>query len=234
MPWQKSFQLKEFKDFWRVSPIMFHDGSYGSIELKKELLEQGNQKTVMEWLSYSTAAATRNQFYVGSAPLHYALTDLLCENEDHPHYQKNVEEIRTFLEKELQSKLYTISIPFYYASPRPDQLNHFQGSKSYIVEEHLFGVEGLLQQLWDADRVCTTLLGEEDSNRVNTVNQWLCHKDTYVCRERTKSSLNLSGSVQIGIDAQHLRIEVGAASTHSKRLPALGMRIRKLHKRKLL
>ena len=233
MPWQKSFQLKEFADFWRVSPISFHDGSYGSIELKKELLEQGSHKTLMEWLSYSTKAAALNQFYAGSAPLHHSLTDLLCENEDHPYYKKNIEEIRNFLEKELQSNLYVISIPFYYASPLPDRLNHFQGSKSYITLEHLFGVEGILQQLWDADRICTALLGEEDSHRVNKVSQWLCHKDTYLCRERTKSSLNVSGGVQIGIDAQHFRIEITSASTYSKRLPALGMRIRKLHRRKL-
>ena len=233
MSWQKSFQLKEFADFWKVGPILFHDGSYGAIELKKELLEQGSQKTVMEWLSYSIKAAPQNQFYVWSAPLHYALTDLLCENEDHPHYKKTIGEIKTFLGKELQSNLYTLSVPFYRTSPAPDQINHFQGPKSYITAEHLFGTEGNLQQLWDADRICAALLGEEDSNRVNKVNQWLCSKDTYISREKNKSSCRDSGSVQIGIDAQHLRIEIGSPSTQKKKLPALGMRIRKLHQRRL-
>ena len=231
MPWQRSFQLKEFNDFWRISPISFRDGSYGAMELKKELLEQGSKKTQTEWLAYSIDAVRHNGFYVGSAPLHYSLTDLLCENKNHLQYTKIIEEIRNFLEERLKLQLNTLSIPFYHPMPSPDEISHFQGfPKSYLTREHLFGTEEYLPQLWDADRMCLALLGEEDSARVNAVNQWLCNKDTYLSRVRTKIPSKGLGKIQLGIDANSFRIEVGTSSTITQ-LPALGMRIRRLRKR---
>ncbi len=223
MPWQKSFQLKAFSDYWRVSPVQLHNG-YGAVELQKNLLDKGRKKKWAEWEKYTKDAVEQDRFYVGSSQMHYALTDLLYENKDHPIHKDEIEQIRTFLKQELHRPLATLSRCIYAPLPLPDSLIHVQGSNSYLKREHLFGRNNHLYRLWDADRICAALFEEEDWGRVNRVNQWLSKQDTYLVRNNTKPN---------AIDDRYVCLAIGNnflictnASLGFNEFPALGMRIR--------
>lgn len=225
MPWQKSFQLKEFEDFWRLSPVKFYHG-YGSLDLQKSLLDKGRKKDFPEWESYTRTAVSKDEFYVGSSPMHYALIDVLCENEDHPIHKDLVEKIREFLEQQLQRPLLTLSKTTYRPLPDHDFYTHVQGNLSYTQPEHLFGSNGHLHTLWDAQRISTAFFAEADPQRVNKVTQWLSKQDVYVTREKTKvnAAREKCACVARGNPGLHLCINVPM----DKFFPALGMRIRAL------
>ena len=223
MPWQRSFQLKDFNDFWRISPVQFYNGC-GALELQKSLLDKGKKKKWPEWEKYTETAVGKDEFYVGSSPMHYALTDLLYENKDHPRYRREIEEIRAFLEQELQRPLVTLSKTLHVPLPFPDSVIHTQGVKSYNQLEHLFGSNGYLNQLWDADRICAALFGEEDWGRVNRVNHWLSNKDTSIARNNTKPQKVKDRCVCFGI-GKDFTVCIDA-STKYHDFPAFGMRIR--------
>lgn len=225
MPWQKSFQPKEFADFWRVSPVQFYNG-YGSLDLQKSPLDEGRMKHFPEWLSFTQAAVPRDEFYVGSSPMHYALIDLLCENEDHPIHKNVVEKIREYLGQQLSRPLITLSKTIYKPLPGYDSYTHIQSSLRYTKPEHLFGSDGHLHTLWDAKRISTAFFAEGDPQRVNRVTQWLSKNDVYVTREKTKPNAVREKCVCLarGKHGLHLCINVPM----DKAFPALGMRIRGL------
>jgi len=226
MPWQKSFQLRDFENFWRISPVQLHNG-YGALEVQKSLLDEGRKKTFPEWENYTQAAIRRDEFYVGSSPMHYALIDLLCENEDHPVYGGATEKIREFLEIQAQRSLLTLSKTTYRPFPYPDSATHIQGTQKYEEPEHLFGSSGPLARLWDADRMCTALFGKEDAKRVIKVNHWFSQKDTYLAREHDKPKTSHEKAVCFiaGPNGFHIGINCPISQTYCS---ALGMRIRGL------
>lgn len=227
MPWQRSFRLKEFADFWRVSPISLQ-GGYAALELQKDFLDLGKKRTFPEWVAYSKAAATQNKFYVGSSAMHYALTDLLHENKDHPKYSCEIESIREFLEKKLSKPLMTLSKTTYRPLPYPDSITHTQGNTRYSKLEHLFGSNGYLHNLWDGDRMCDALFGEEDKDMVTKVNQWISHKDTYLSRGNSKDKTAYEGCVYLVIGKVTFHVGINASISQNY-FRALGMCIRGQH-----
>lgn len=227
MPWQRSFHLKVFSDFWRISPVYLHSG-YAAIELQKELADEGDQKDLLGWDDYVKRARSHD-FVPGSSQMHHALVDLLCQNEDHPRYRIEIEKIRSFLEQKLQQQpLSTRSLAMYSPMPSPDNIFHLSGQRLHYVPEHLFGVNGYFHNIWDGDRMSFAILGEEDLQRTNHVYQWLSKKDTHLERNNKKKSSLDMGWVSLGITSSSFNIKINV--NVRDRLPALGMRVRGFHK----
>lgn len=227
MSWQKSFELKEFDDCWRISPVRLYEG-YGTVELQKDLLDKGRKKNFSKWLSFTQAAVSKGEFHVGSSSMHYSWIDLLCENEGHPLHGKNIEQVRQFVEQHLQRPLITLTKTTYRPFPYYDSFMHIQGSVRYEQPEHLFGRDGSLRNLWDAERMCAAFFGHEDSKRVNRVSSWLSQKETYLSREHSKPSKSShENTVCLYIGQADFHISINSPS-QSCSFPAFGMRIRGL------
>lgn len=234
MAWQKSFHVKEFDEFWRVSPIRYCDEAC-AVELMKEPLDGGNQKTLPDWIEYSKKAIGFDSFYVGSSELQYCLADALCQNISHPKYKAKVEDIRTFLENQFkQDFLWTLTKVIYqpYSNPNPDMVTHNPSMPdNYSILEHMFGADGDLNALWDADRICDALLGTDDADRVNEVYRLITKQNTVLHRIPQKPPRQKEKGACLGIFAGSFYIVANAGIKNIK--PALGMRVRQKRKENL-
>lgn len=228
MAWQKSFHVKEFDKFWRVSPVPY-GGEVCAIELKKKPLDDGKPRTLPYWIEYSKKAIDLDYFYVGSSELHHSLTDSLCQNRGHPKYKAKVEDIRTFLESQFKQDFpWTLTKVIYepYSSQQPDTVIHNPSMPdNYSLLEHMFGATGSLNTLWDADRMCDALLGTDDAGRVNAIYRWILRQNTFLHRNHQKQPRQKERGVLLGSFGGSFHIVADTSINNTK--PALGMRVRK-------
>ncbi len=231
MAWQTGFNIKEFADFWRISPVWYCD-EIGALELLKKPLDDGNPRTLPGWIDYSKKAIAADGFYVGSSVLHHSLADALKQNRKHPVYKTRIKEVQAFLEDQVNQNIWTLTRVIYesYISPHPDRVIHSPSlPDSYQAHEHMFGIGGALHTLWDADRVCDTLLGTDDVDQVIEIYKWLLGKNTFLERNLRKRLRKEERGVSLGASQNAFSIAANAGTYNS--LPALGMRLHRKRKK---
>lgn len=232
MTWNPRFHVKEFADFWRVSPVSCH-GSKGAVEFKKELLENGASHGLPFWINYSVIKEKKGDFYVGSSALHHALFRTLEENEDHPTYKSKIEDIRVFLKQNLTTRpVWTLSQVHYgnNSSSLPDMVEHSPKMPGgYDIDEYMFGLNDYLSNLWDRDRIGKILL-DDSPKKIDKVYEWMCGEEFYLWRREARPSSDKINGIALGV-FQDDDFGMTAKRPVNNPLPAFGMRAKWMRKK---
>ena len=183
------FSLEDLTDSYRVAGINYRNDIY-QVDLKKDLLDNGNSKTQDEWIEYTKNAMQNNKFYVGDMPLYYSLFQTLFKNKDNAQFKDNIEEARKFLQKTCKDYWLMTLSRINYNKPGKDIITHDYGLQDKLeVQEDIIGSDGFISQL-NPEKELKAVLGSSDINEINQVYDWISGKNAYIWRINSKPEQN--------------------------------------------
>ena len=181
---QKETNLETLEDFWTIGNVEYRNGIY-TVDLAKELLDNGNTKTQEQWAEYSKQAKQNNSFHTGDFPLYHAIFTTLFNNRNGK--QKNdVEEIRQFIKQKMVEKwIMTLTRIQYNPKKQKDKVIHnYNLPDQYPIETDSFvGDDGYIKSTNNVKAPLQTLLDtKQNVNEINDVYKWLTDVDAYLWR----------------------------------------------------
>ena len=213
--------------FWSISGVPYRN-TIETVDLAKNLLDNGNAKTQDDWILFSRSAKQSGEFYVGDFPLYHALFTTLFIMRDHPAKRKEVEEMRSFLKDKFEKYWLTTLTRIIY-QPRPqDTIVHNKA----MSDECRVNVDFIDRDEYvkDSQRPhdYKTLLGTDNLGVINSVYNWITGKDAYLIRINQRPT-----TVQERVAwfvADSARAVLGCGRYPSDANPALGVRVARAKK----
>ena len=180
----KQVNLETSLDFWTIPNVEYRNGIC-TVDIAKQLLDNGNAKTQDEWVEYSKQAQQNNGFYAGDFPLYHAIFTTLFKNKDGS--QKDaVEEIREFIKQKMIEKwLITLTRIRYAPKNQKNKVIHnYNMPDQYAVElDSFIGPDGFIEKTTKVEGPLQALLGTQQSiKEINSVYKWLTDVDAYLFR----------------------------------------------------
>jgi hypothetical protein len=173
--------LQSNNDFWTIENVEYRDSIY-KVDLLKDLLDKGNSKNQDDWVKYSKNAQDNNNFYVGDFPLYHSLFTSLHKLNDKPE----IEEIRSFLQKQFIEKwLMTLTRIKYQSSGKDDIIHNYKMSDEYSVKDNFVGPDEYVKDSKNKINY-KSLLGTDNLKEINEVYNWITGKDIYLWRLNSK------------------------------------------------
>jgi len=168
-----NFSLEDLKDFYRINGINYREGTY-TVDLLKNLLDNGNRKTQDGWVEYSQKAQQNNEFYVGDLPLYFAIKHSLYQNRN-GKYQDKIENVRKFIKQQMfSSSLITLTRINYNKLGKDKAIHNYKTSDQYELFGDIAGLEGeIINSETNTKSALGSIIGNNDINEVNKVYKWL-------------------------------------------------------------
>jgi len=152
-----------------------------TVDLAKELLDNGNSKTQEQWIEFSKQAQENNNFYVGDMPLYHAVFTALSKNNT-----KDVEEAMNFIKEQMRAKwLMTLTRIRYNPTGKDSVINNYNMKDEYIFETNFVGADEFIQDSTDNDYL-KAILGTNNINEINEVYQRISSTDAHIWRVNSK------------------------------------------------
>lgn len=180
--------LEILTNFWTIPNVKYRNEIY-TVDLRKQLLDNGNSKTQEKWAEYSRQAQKNNGFYTGDFPLYHAIFTTLYKSKD--GNQKNrIEEIRQFIKQQMINKwLMTLTRIRYAPKNQKDKVIHnYDMPDQYAVEiDSFIGPDGFIKNTSNVKAPLHALLDtQQDTKEINSVYKWLTGADAYIWRLKSK------------------------------------------------
>src|SRR3989344_4579553 len=111
--------LTSTQDSWKIEGVEYRDGIY-TVNLAKQLLDNGNLKTQQEWIDYRNQSQKNRGFYTADMPLHHSIFKALYQQRD----TTEAKEVREFLEQQFKEKWLQTLTRITYTPKGEDKLTH--------------------------------------------------------------------------------------------------------------
>ncbi len=220
----KQVSLETLEDFWTIPNVEYRNGIC-TVDLAKQLLDNGNAKTQDEWVEYSKQAQQNNGFYAGDFPLYHAIFTTLFKNKDGS--QKDaVEEIREFIKQKMIEKwLITLTRIGYAPKNQKNKVIHnYNMPDQYAVElDSFIGPDGFIENTKNVKEPLQALLGtQQNIKEINSVYKWLTDVDAYLFR--LNSGVQNTDERVARFDANSVRAGLGCNLNPQDSNAGLGVR----------
>ncbi len=186
--------LETLTDFWTIPNVKYRNGIY-TVDLAKQLLDNGNSKVQEGWVEYSKQAKNNNNFYTGDLPLYHATFTTLFKNREGK--QKNeIREIRRFLCSTFESKgILTLTRIEY--NPRKDKVIHNFGMHDrYGCSENIVGPNEWVEHSSNK-KLYKAILGTDKIKEIINVYGWGTERGAYLWRMHFKPEETYTGAVRL-------------------------------------
>nr|AQS34944.1 hypothetical protein [uncultured archaeon] len=180
--------IQSSDDFWSISGVQYRDGIY-TVDLMKNLLDEGKARTQDQWVEYSTEAQKTGEFYVSDYPLFYQTLRTVFSSKDDSKMKDQAEEIKTTLKGLSRNHWLTTLTRISYHPKGEDVVIHNYGmDDQYKINQKFVGKNGWIKELKNKDTY-SALLGTDKISEINETFQWLNGTDAYIFRinEKPKS-----------------------------------------------
>jgi hypothetical protein len=173
--------LQSNSGFWTIENVPYRNQLL-QVDLLKELLDNGNAKTQDKWSKYSKMAKRSGDFYVGDFPLYHSLFASLYNLKD----KSNIEEIRSFLQKQFKEKWLTTLTKIKYNPKGNDEIIHnYNLADEYSFHDSFIGPDEYVKDSNNKTNY-KSLLGSDNLQEINSVYKWITEKDAYLWRINSK------------------------------------------------
>src|SRR3989344_6750258 len=178
--------LTSTQDSWKIEGVEYRDGIY-TVNLAKQLLDNGNLKTQQEWIDYRNQSQKNRGFYTADMPLHHSIFKALYQQRD----TTEAKEAREFLEKQFREKWLQTLTRITYTPKGKDKLTHNIGTQEqYEIAENIVGESGQIINI-KTPKFLEALLGSSNKEEINNIYKWITNKDAYIWRINENPKQNL-------------------------------------------
>ena len=182
--------LTSTQDSWKIEGVEYRDGIY-TVNLAKQLLDNGNSKTQQEWTNYRNQS---NSFYTADMPLHHSIFKALYQQRD----TTEAKEAREFLEQQFREKWLQTLTRITYTPKGKDKLTHKKDKvihnigtqEQYEINENIVGESGQIINI-KTPKFLEALLGSSNKEEINNIYKWITNKDAYIWRINENPKQNL-------------------------------------------
>ena len=180
------FQIENLPDRYRLHHVQYNNSVY-VVDWKKELLEQGAQKTQQDWIT----ATKKSEWKIPNLQLYHATFRTLYQQREHPMKKQNkmVEVLRQMFKTDFEpAEPYMMtSTRIKYAADGQDMVTHDVGSAAARVLNvslvvSLAGPIGWINASSGFEEQMDALLGSRDLAEIETVYNWISGKKPYLYR----------------------------------------------------
>ena len=196
------FGIDILAECYRINGVKLRDSVY-TIDLKNELLVNGESKTQDEWVAFKKQSG-KDDFVPADAPTYHAVCAALYDNRDNKKYHDVIEKAKQFLAEQFEKHwLATLSRVRYHpqapqsilkrakniltgqqqTAPTLDEVIHDYGStKQVTTSDAVAGPQNYLSQIPNASTYCEAIIEDKDAAHVNAIYKWITGKDTFAWR----------------------------------------------------
>ncbi|MFC1682290.1 hypothetical protein ACFL0X_01595 [Nanoarchaeota archaeon] len=173
-------EIRSQGDCWTISGVLYK-GQPHTVDLLKQRLDHGANKTQAEWAEYSKQARGNKDFSVGDFPLYHALFRALYEQKDNP----KTNEIRDFLEKSFVDYWLMTLTRLKYQPGTDETVHDFGLASQYSISQDIAGPHEWVKDS-QTPEVYQAILGDNDLQRIQDIYHWITKKDARLLRLNEK------------------------------------------------